>query len=166
MFELKSLSQEGVDKALSKVERYRLLNEPWEAESICLDVLKADPENQHALVSLLLSLTDQLGLETGDPLTRAQELIPRLDSEYKQAYYSGIICERRAKSLLRHDAAGAGPVIFDWLRRAMDWYDKAETLRPPNNEDAIIRWNTCARIIMRHEHLRPASAEPQETMLE
>src|SRR5205809_2184265 len=37
----------------SKAERYRLLNEPGEAESICLDILVVDPENQHAIIMLI-----------------------------------------------------------------------------------------------------------------
>ena len=53
MFELKPLSTEAIPAALEKAERYRLLNEPGEAESICLDVLKADPENQQALITLV-----------------------------------------------------------------------------------------------------------------
>ena len=61
MPELKPLSRDAVDAALSKAERYRLLNEPHEAESICLDVLEIDPDNQPAHITLLLSLTDQFG---------------------------------------------------------------------------------------------------------
>src|SRR5579864_3525344 len=57
--ELKTLSLEAVPRALAKAERYRLLNEPGEAESICRDALDADPDNQDALVMLLLALTDQ-----------------------------------------------------------------------------------------------------------
>src|SRR5207248_11695595 len=58
MSELKSLSKEAIPAALEKAERYRLLNEPGEAESICLDILKADPENQQAIITLLLALTE------------------------------------------------------------------------------------------------------------
>ena len=58
-FTLKPLSPEAVPRALAKAERYRLLNEPGEAESICLDALEADPENQEALVTMVLALTDQ-----------------------------------------------------------------------------------------------------------
>src|SRR5262245_54777237 len=59
MFDLKALSSEAVPRALAKAERYRLLNEPGEAESICLDALVADPDNQEAIAILLLALTDQ-----------------------------------------------------------------------------------------------------------
>ena len=58
-FELKSISAENISDALVKVERYRLLNEPVLAESICLDVLAVMPDHQQALISLLLARTDQ-----------------------------------------------------------------------------------------------------------
>ena len=62
MFELKRLSDEAIPAALEKALRYRLLNKPAEAESICRDVLQIDPENQEALVVLLLALTDRLDI--------------------------------------------------------------------------------------------------------
>jgi hypothetical protein len=158
-FQLKRLSKQGIATALAKVERYRLLNEPWEAESICLDVLDAEPDNQHALVSLLLALTDQFGMVSGDVLSRARELLPRLGSEYAQAYYAGIICERRGKALMETGTPGTGPAVYAWLREAMTRYEEAEPLRPEGNEDPLIRWNTCARIIMRHEHVRRAEPD-------
>ena len=55
MSELKSLHKDAIPAALEKAERYRLLNEPGEAESICLDILHVDPENQQAIVTLLLA---------------------------------------------------------------------------------------------------------------
>src|SRR5919109_1605561 len=58
-FELKTLSPEAVPRALAKAERYRLLNEPGEAESICLDALEVDADNQELLAMLLLALTEQ-----------------------------------------------------------------------------------------------------------
>lgn len=159
MFELKRLSNEGVIAALSKAERYRLLNEPWEAESICRDVLEVDPENQRALVMLLLALTDQFESEPGADVAAARAVLPRLAGEYEQAYYPGIICERWAKRLLGRDAPGTGPLVYDWLRDAMECYERAEALRKPGDDDALLRWNTCARLIMKHERLRPAPAE-------
>src|SRR5512145_3059910 len=61
MYHLKPLSKDAVQSALAKAERYRFLNEPGEAESICLDVLAVDAHNQSALITLLLALTDQFG---------------------------------------------------------------------------------------------------------
>ena len=65
-FDLKSISVESIPEALKKVERYRLLNEPTLAESICLDILAIVPDHQQALISLLLARTDgkaALGIE-------------------------------------------------------------------------------------------------------
>ena len=162
MFELKPLSKEGIPGALAKAERYRLLNEPAGAESICLDILQIEPENQDALVWLLLSLTDQF--EHGSPgvVDRAREVLPRLREEHDRAYYAGLICERRATAQLRHARLGSSVMAYELLREAMGWYEKAEAVRPPGNDDAILRWNACARELMRHRHLRPASEEPYE----
>ena len=65
MFKLKPLSKEAVPAALEKANCYRFLNEPVEAESICLDILEVEPENQQAIITLLLSLTDQFGHDLG-----------------------------------------------------------------------------------------------------
>jgi hypothetical protein len=166
MFELKKLSQEGVAAALAKVERYRLLNEPWEAESICLDVLAVEPENQQALVMLLLARTDQLGNERGATVEDARALLPRLKSDYERAYYSGIICERRARAFLARPQAGSGTVAYQWFRQAMEHYEDAERLRPAGNDNALLRWNTCARAIMRHPNVRPEEGHPVPQLLE
>jgi hypothetical protein len=158
MFELKRLHGDAVQEALEKAERYRLLNEPNEAESICLDVLEVDPENQKALVTLLLALTDEF--HSGGAVEQARAVIPRLRDEYDRHYYSGIICERRAKVLMKSDTAASRFFAYDWFREAMQWFEKAEALRPPANDDAILRWNTCARILMRNPDLRPTIEEP------
>ncbi|MHC4709597.1 MAG: hypothetical protein ACYTA3_04015 [Planctomycetota bacterium] len=167
MFELKALSKESVAAALEKAERYRLLNESWEAGSICRDILEADPENQGARIVLLLSLTDQFRTSGGEKvLETAREVVEGLRGEYERAYYSGIICERKAKAILARSSPGSGPVAYDWLRRAMEWYEKAEALRPPGNDDPVLRWNTCARMIMRDGSLRPEEGRPAPVFLE
>ena len=157
MHTLKPLSREGIPAALKKAERYRLLNEPWEAESICRDVLEVDAGNQGALITLLLALTDQFGADSSE-VEEARALIPRLDGAYRRAYYSGIICERRAKRLLELRSPGKDSVIYDGLRQAMAYYEEAERIRPQGEDDPVLRWNSCARILMRHPHLRAASA--------
>ena len=160
MFRLKPLSKEGIEAALRKAERYRLLNEPWEAESICRDVREVDAKHQEALVTLLLALTDQFALEWGRrDLEAARALLPRLQREYEREYYAGIIAERWAKRLLAQEAPGTGAAVYRWLEEAMRCYERAERLRPTGEDDAILRWNTCARLIMRHEHVRPAPAD-------
>ena len=151
MFELKPLSREGIPAALEKAMRYRLLNEPGEAESICHDVLRIDSENQEALVILLLAITDRFGRSYGMGVTRAQEVLPRLHDEYDRAYYAGIIDERRAKALLQQGGPGSGFEAYEFLREAMSSFEKAEAIRPSGNDDALLRWNTCARLIMQNK---------------
>ena len=108
MFELKRLSDEAIPAALEKALRYRLLNEPAEAESICHDVLQIDPENQQALVVLLLALTDRFGNGYTVSILQAEEVLSHLRDAYERAYYAGVICERRAKAQLRLGNPGAG----------------------------------------------------------
>jgi hypothetical protein len=164
-FELKTLSPEAVPRALAKAERYRLLNEPGEAESICLDALEADADNQEALVTLLLALTDQFDDDATSRLSDAWKCAERMRSDYDRAYYTGIIWERRAKARLRRGVPDCGPRAYEWLREAMNWYEKAEPIRPAGNDDALLRWNTCARLIMRDRRLVPAVEERGEPLL-
>ena len=165
MFELKRLSPEAIPAALEKALRYRLLNEPAEAESICHDVLTIDPENQEALVMLLLAITDRFGKGYGVGVTEAQHVLTALRDEYERAYYAGIICERRAKAQLQQGYPGASHDAYEFLREAMTWYEEAEALRPPKNDDALLHWNTCARIIMRNQ-LVPRADETTALELE
>src|SRR5687767_1090961 len=113
--ELKSLRSDAVGAALEKAERYRLLNEPGEAESICLDALAIEPDHQRALTILLLALTDQLDREGGRTLSRARELLPRLQDPYVRAYHAGLLFERQAKACLRRAAPRAGEMAYEWL---------------------------------------------------
>src|SRR5205823_6736853 len=97
MSDLKTLSTNAIPGALEKAERYRLLNEPAEAESICLDVLAADPENQKALIILLLAVTDRFSKTYGVSDTQAKQILRRIRGEYEHAYYRGILAERRSE---------------------------------------------------------------------
>jgi len=160
MRDLKPISQESVPLALEKAERYRLINDPSSAESICLDVLTVDPENQQALMTLLLAITDQFSEGPVEGVRRAREVLPRLHDRYKRAYYGGIICERCAKAQLRSGGPRSGEMAYRWLSEAMDWYEKAEAQRPAGHDEAILRWNTCERLLARNPHLRPAAEEP------
>ena len=146
-FELKQISIPAIGAALERAERYRLLNEPTEAESICHDILAIEPDNQRALVFLLLALTDQFA-SSSKYLSAAREVLAQLQSEYEREYFSGVICEREAKVILGRSIPGVGSVAYGWLQRAMEKYERAEQLRPAGNDEATLRWNTCARIIM------------------
>jgi hypothetical protein len=165
MAKLKSLSPGAVESALAKAERYRLLNEPGEAESICLDVLGIVPDHQAARITLLLALTDQFAEVTGAH-QHARALLPGLRHEYDRAYYGGIIAERRAKAQLARGGPGASVGVYEWLTEAMACYERAEAVRPPGNDDALLRWNACARFIERHPQLRPADERAEIEMLE
>jgi hypothetical protein len=165
-FELKTLSPDAVPRALEKAVRYRLLNEPGEAASICLDVLAADADNQEATTTLILSLTDQfVGEEGTAALGEAWECLERLPDEYSHSYYAGMIWERRAKARLRRGMPDAGVRAYEWLREAMACYERAEAVRPAGNDDAVLRWNACARLIMRDRRLVPAEEERGEPLL-
>ena len=148
MFELKPLSPGAVPAALEKAVRYRLLNEPEQAESICHDVLRVEPDNPEALTTLILALTDRLyGLRPVSPQL-ARDLLPRLRGEYDREYYAGIIAERVGVAWLRSDKPRAGAAAYGYFRRAMAHYEAADAVRPPSNDDARLRWNSCARMIM------------------
>jgi hypothetical protein len=165
MTDLKRLSTEAIPGALQKAARYRLLNEPAEAESICLDVLAVEPGNQDALITLLLAMTDRFSKGYGVSDTKVNELLGRLEGEYERAYYSGILAERRAKAQLARGTPGCAHLAYEGFREAMHWFEKAETMRPAGNEDALLRWNTCSRMITRNG-LTPREEERAEPVLE
>jgi hypothetical protein len=144
MANLKRIAPNSIVSAIEKAERYRLLNEPMHAESICLDVLEIEPENQTALITLLLALTDQFPSRLYDALKPAEGLIPRLADEYHQHYFAGIINERWA--IAQRDQRTVSSSVPIWLGKAMSEYEQAEALSDGKNPDAILRWNTCARL--------------------
>jgi hypothetical protein len=163
MFSLKPLSREAVPAALERAERYRLLNEPWHAESICEDILRVEPHNQAAVRMLLLSLTDQF--VHGINAQTALDALGRLDEEYDRLYYEGIIHERRASALLRQGDQRAGDVVYNLIREAMRCYERAEAKRTPGNDEAVLRWNTCVRMLQKMPYLQPARWERPEPIL-
>jgi hypothetical protein len=166
MRELKRLHKDAIPAALEKAERYRLLNEPGEAESICLDILAIDPESQRAIIILLLALTDRFDKGYAVSETQTKELLTRMRSDYERAYYSGIVSERLAKMKLRQHTPGCRFQAYDLLCEAMHWFEKAEPLSPAGHDDAILRWNTCARIIERNKLVAREEEERIEFPLE
>lgn len=166
MSELKRLSREAIPDALNRADRYRLLNEPFQAESICLDVLEVEPDHQQALVTLLLALTEQFDQHLQKAFSAAQAVLPKLTDEYKRIYYQGLVCERRASSHIRCGGPGVGQVAYEWFYRAMESYEKAEALRPAGNDEPILRWNSCHRAIERHPSVKPTSEPDFHPMLE
>ncbi len=166
MFEPKPIHRDAIPAALEKAMRYRLLNEPLEAESICLDVLALDAGNEEALATLLLALTDQFEDRLAAAYPRAREALERIEGEYERSYYGGIVYERRAKAQLKAGGPRAGYAAYEWFVQALDCFERAAQVRPPGNDDAILRWNTCVRILQSHPELKPAPEEPFQPLLE
>src|SRR5258707_11190598 len=107
-FDLKHISVESIPEALAKVERYRLLNEPSHAESICLDILTIVPAQQQALISLLLARTDQFVSEM--TVAKSRDVLPQIKSDYERAYYADIISDRSAHAHPHHCEPGRASV--------------------------------------------------------
>ena len=164
MFQIKHISRESIPAAIEKAERYRLLDQPGLAESICLDIMEADPQHAKAIIILLLAITDQFNISSSGDVNRARQLLPRLQNEYEKIYYAGIISEREGMAILNR-MRGSQFAVYEWLTEAMKFFEKAEAIRPLGNDDAILRWNSCARLVMRH-HLEPINEEYVEPPLE
>lgn len=144
--ELKSLHASAIPSAFEKARHYRLLNDPENAESICLDILNVDPDHQEAIVTLILSLADQF--DGGSKrIKQARKYLERLDNEFDRAYYSGLIYERAARSVLAKRTPRSRATAHEWFREAMSQFEQAEALSSDENDDAVLRWNSCARTI-------------------
>ena len=142
---LKSISKAGIPEGIAKAELYRYLNEPEEAESICRDILAVDAEHQLALRMLGLAITDQFIGATSDRYTEARTIFQSLRDPYEQFYYTGLLFERRAKAQL---VVGYEPhILLPLIHEAMRCFAEAEKIRPPGNDDSILRWNRCVRLL-------------------
>ncbi len=159
MFELKPISTEAIPAALEKANRYRLLNEPSAAESIYLDILAVEPDNQDAIKNLVLAMSDRFGKDYAVGDTHINDYVAKLRDEYQRAYYTGIVYERRAKATL----AKGGLQAYELFVQAMEWFERAEEMQPEGNEEAQLRWNGCARIINRNK-LQPHVLSASDTI--
>jgi len=142
---LKTISKSGIPEAIAKAELYRYLNEPEEAESICRDVLVADPNHMLGLRTLGLAITDQFIGGAFDRYAEAESIFQRLTDAYERLYYTGLLCERRVKAQLR--GGRAAHTLLPLLERALQCFADAERIHPPGNDDAILRWNRCVRLL-------------------
>ncbi|MBN4077624.1 hypothetical protein JYT25_00580 [bacterium AH-315-C20] len=149
MTQLKELHKESIPKAVERAKHYRLLNDPWQAESICRDILQVDPDNEDAILILILALTDQFGTNTHKTASTKEsyELAKRLKTQYKQLYYRGLIEEHLGKAALLRDTPRVKYIAYEFYRNAMDWYTDAAEFHPEDNEESILRWNACVRAI-------------------
>lgn len=159
-FELKHLSKDAIERAIERAQHYRLLNDPEQAESICLDILAVDDDNERARITLILSLTDQFGQQGGSHGARhAKEHVAKLPRDYEREYYSGLIAERQGRAHLVHGGMRRA-FAYEELHEAMQHYERAEKLKPAGVDDAVLRWNACVRTIERHQ-LQPRRDEPE-----
>ena len=153
---LKPISKDAIPRALEKAERYRMLNEPFFAESICLDVLAADPEHGKALAIYVLSLTDQFKTNASTGIPKAKAAIAKMKTDFDKLYYAGIVSERRAVALLERSPAGASAAAWFHLKDAMGFYEKADAVQADQtNDDALLRYNTCLRLISHYRLTEP-----------
>ena len=144
-YKLKRISTMGISEAIAKAGLYRSLNEPEEAESICRDILTIEPQHQLALRLLGLALTDQFTGGASDRYRDAEQSFQQLNDPYERLYYAGILYERRAKAQLN---AGLPPhTLLPLFEQALRSFAEAEKVRPTGNDDAILRWNRCVRLL-------------------
>jgi hypothetical protein len=159
-FTLKRISPDAIDHSVERAEHYRLLNDPEQAESICLDILAVDDRNERARITLILSLTDQFRRGLGSHgVRRAKEHVRKLSGDYERAYYLGLVAERQGRAHLLHGGMQR-TFAYEGLHEAMHHYEQANELKPPGVDDAILRWNACVRTI-EHEGLQPRGHEPE-----
>jgi hypothetical protein len=163
MNQLKPISKKGIQNALKKVDRYRLLNNPIEAESICLDILDVEPDNQDAIKMLILALTDQF--ERGVTRKMPYELLSKIEDPFNREYHKGIILEREAKASLSRNLPNSLHDAYEWLEEAMESYEKADELSREDDDDAILRYNACVRTIDKF-HLKVRPPQGRELPLE
>lgn len=166
MFTLKALKMESIPSALQKAERYRLLNEPREAESICLDILQVDPDNQEAKIMLLLAYSDKFKEELYPAFNDSLSILEQLRDEYSKTYYRGVIYERRAKAHLNRSEPSSDDSAHGWFRKAMAEYERALESDTNGNQDAALRWNTCARILNDNPNLKRAEENREVELMD
>ena len=144
---------DAIGQALEKARQYRSLMEPEIAESICLDVLHVQPDNQDVLVIYILALLDQIPHpETQIEVKSIERIIDKLNSEYQRYYYSGLLHERMARYMITQTMSHS--FAYDYFYQALRCYYQAQKIIPAQNEEAILRWNSCIRTIEK-EKLKP-----------
>lgn len=161
MPELKPLMSEAIPEALEKARHYRLLNEPWQSESICLDILRTDPDNQQVLVTLILAKTDQFEGFSKSDMDQALEAAGRVTSDYEREYCRGLIHERQGIAICKSPMPRSGFIAHGMLMQALNHYEKAEKLQIGTNMEAVLRWNAVIRFI-EQQNLRPAPKEDRD----
>jgi tetratricopeptide (TPR) repeat protein len=142
---LKPIHLESIAAALAKAELYRNLNEPEEAESICHDILAIQPNNQAALRLIGLAITDLFTGDVSDRYEEVENFFRQLSDPYEQIYCLGLLYERRAKAQMR--VGRPTQTLVQLFEEAMRHFAEAEKIRPTDNDESILRWNRCVRLL-------------------
>ena len=141
-YRVKRISTAGIAEAIAKAELYRSLSEPEEAESICRDILTIEP--QHQLALRLLGLPDRSVHRSWVRSYReAEEIFQQLNDRMNGTTTLGSrTSDARKRSskpgncLLTVQALRTGSYLSQRLRNS-----------PAENDDAILRWNRCVRLL-------------------
>lgn len=150
---LYDIHPEAIELALDKARQYRSLLEPEMAESICLDIINIDSDNQAVLVVYILSLLDQIpSPDKKIEVKTIERIIDQLSSSYQRFYYSGLLHERMARYMVTQTMSHA--FAYDYFYQALRCYDHAREISPVGNDEATLRWNSCIRTI-EQEKLKP-----------
>ena len=161
---LKPLSPESIPMAIERATRYRLLNEPWHAESICHDILQTDSDNQEAIHILILALTDQFDTKFKKGMKEAESYVEKLEDDYLKKYSRGLVYERQGTAALKRQTPRSKYIAYDLIISAMKQYELADEIKPQNNEEAILRWNSCVRMINDHQLHAPDEEDVQHLL--
>jgi hypothetical protein len=146
-YQMKRLSENNLQQAWEMAEKYRDLNAPDEAESICRDILEVAPRHQAALKTLGLALTDRFPGRWAELHKEALAVFAKLEAEYDRVYYAGIAWERRGKAQLE-EAAGRG--AYDAFLEAVTFFERAAAIAPPGKAEPVLRYNRCVRVLSTH----------------
>lgn len=163
--DLKILETGEIDAALAAAEACWSRSEVEVAQSICQDILEADPDHPTALELLFLSRVALLSKGLPKGVERAQELIPRFGSEFDRAFFSGVLRETQARYLLERRGRHSSFVAYSWFRHAMDDFDEAST-KDPNRPEPRLHWNACLRTLQANPQCVPAPEEMEDHGIE
>lgn len=157
-WELKPLAARNLSAAVTLAKHYRDLNQPEEAESICRDILTVAPDNDDALRTLGLALTDRFPIAYMTLFDEACAIFGRLASEYERMYYTGIAWERYAKAQLE---AGRVQNAIHAFEEALGRFESSDKLGSPDDPASVLHFNRCVRALTTHPDIVRVSLAPQ-----
>ena len=163
--DFKNLESADLDAALAAAQASWAELRAEETESICLDILELDPNHRSTLDLLLRCRIELLKKGLPQSVARAQELIPQLDSDFDQAFYSGMIREAQARYLLEKRGRATSGVAYSWFRHAMDDFAAASNLDAGRVEPKL-HWNACLRTLENNPQCVPPPEDGEDHGIE